>query len=145
MNSESITVRDCGRELVFPIEIYTFIREFVTSRAFLDATTESPSKLTFSVNREPCYDDFLLVPGDILEFQTTCEKALISPREVIKKLRRLVGFTLLRHGGNHDIWRTDDGRKVPFPRHSRDLKIGTLKSIIREAGLNLSIEEFISK
>jgi predicted RNA binding protein YcfA (HicA-like mRNA interferase family) len=145
MNSDSITIRHCGHERAFPVEIYTTIREFVTSRVFLDATTESPNNLTYFVNGEPVYDDYLLVSGDILEFETACEKALLPPREVIKKLRRLVGLTFVRHGAAHDIWTTTDGRTIPFPRHARDLAPGTLKSIIKEAGLDLSIDEFISK
>lgn len=145
MISETVTVRDCGRDIVLPIVFYNTIREFVTSRAFFEATTESPNRMAFWVNGEAVNDDCLLVPGDVLEFQTTCEKALITPRELIKKLQRLVGLSYQRHGGNHDIWKTADGRTVPIPRHARDLAIGTLKKILKEAGLDLSIREFISQ
>lgn len=145
MSVESIIIRNCGRDYSFSIELYTTVRELVTSRAFLDATTESPNRLTFFVNGEPVYDDCLLVPGDVVEFQTTCEKALISPREAIKRLQKLVGLTLHHHGGSHDKWKTADGRIVIFPRHSRDIPIGTLKNIIKQAGLDLSISEFVSQ
>jgi predicted RNA binding protein YcfA (HicA-like mRNA interferase family) len=63
--------------------------------------------------------------------------------EIVRKLRRL-GWAFDRHAaGSHEIWRhTETGRKVVVPHHSRDMAEGTLRAIIREAGL--SLEEFLN-
>jgi predicted RNA binding protein YcfA (HicA-like mRNA interferase family) len=63
--------------------------------------------------------------------------------EIVRKLRRL-GWAFDRHAaGSHEIWRqTETGRKVVIPRHSRDMAEGTLRAIIREAGIGL--EEFLN-
>jgi predicted RNA binding protein YcfA (HicA-like mRNA interferase family) len=92
------------------------------------------------------------VRGDLVEGMTgaclgigaaTGEKAAITPKGAVKKLREMVGLTFDAHGGKHDKWRTATGRRVDFPRHARDLTPGTLKNIIKQAGLDLSIDEFI--
>lgn len=144
MDSETVTVRFCGEEFVLPIQPYDTVRDLVTSRQFLDVTTESPNRLTFFVNGQPAADDLLLVHGDSIRLETTCEKAAITPRDAIKKLRKMVGLTFDTHGGDHDKWRTAAGKLVVFPRHARDLKPGTLKNIIRQAGLDLSLDEFMT-
>jgi len=63
-------------------------------------------------------------------------------REVAQKLRAL-GFAFDRHGaGSHELWRQEKtGRKVTLPHHARDLAEGTLRAILREAGID--VEEFL--
>ena len=58
-------------------------------------------------------------------------------REVAHKLRAL-GFAFDRHGpGSHEVWRhTPSGRKVTLPHHSLDMAEGTLRAILREAGIH---------
>ncbi|MDC0065598.1 type II toxin-antitoxin system HicA family toxin [Verrucomicrobia bacterium] len=67
----------------------------------------------------------------------------MSSREIIKKLQKLVGLKKItaRHG-RHPSYHTEDKRLVLIPDHSRDIKNGTLKSIINQAGLNLSPRQF---
>lgn len=144
MYSEHVTIRFCGKIFTIPIEPYSTIREVVCSRAFLDVTTVSPNELKFFVNGQPVRADLLLVDGDRISAQTTGEKAAITPRDAIKKLQKMVGLAFASHGGNHDKWRTKDGRLVVFPRHARDLATGTLKSIIKKAGLDMSLDEFMT-
>jgi predicted RNA binding protein YcfA (HicA-like mRNA interferase family) len=64
----------------------------------------------------------------------------ISGRECVKALEK-AGFQVARQRGSHIILRRDDpfGR-VSVPNHS-ELDKGTLKSIIREAGL--TTDEFL--
>ena len=136
--SNTVTVRIkalFGEEWTLPIEPYITLREFVTSVEFLRVTTLNPNKYEYYVNNERAEDDLLLLPGDIVELIGGGEKAQLTPRDAINKIKKLKGLTLHRHGGNHDIWRTDDGRTVPFPRHARDLSTGTLRSILKEAGI----------
>jgi predicted RNA binding protein YcfA (HicA-like mRNA interferase family) len=63
-------------------------------------------------------------------------------REVAHKLRAL-GFAFDRPGpGSHEVWRHQEtGRKVTLPHHARDLAVGTLRAVLREAGIE--IEEFL--
>jgi predicted RNA binding protein YcfA (HicA-like mRNA interferase family) len=60
-------------------------------------------------------------------------------REVARKLRTF-GFAFDRHGpGSHEIWRQEaTGRKVTIPHHARDMAEGTLRAILREAGIDVS-------
>lgn len=66
-----------------------------------------------------------------------------SYREVTRKLRAL-GFAFDRTAaGSHEIWRSDvTGRRTTIPHHARDIPEGTLRAIVREAGV--SVEEFLA-
>lgn len=65
---------------------------------------------------------------------------LISGRKCIKTLERL-GFQVLRQRGSHVIMRRDfPFAEVVVPNHN-ELDRGTLRSIIRKAGL--SVGEFV--
>jgi predicted RNA binding protein YcfA (HicA-like mRNA interferase family) len=63
-------------------------------------------------------------------------------REVARRLR-VSGFAFDRHGpGSHEIWRhTVTGRRVTLPHHAREMAEGTLRAILREAGIR--VEEFL--
>jgi predicted RNA binding protein YcfA (HicA-like mRNA interferase family) len=59
-----------------------------------------------------------------------------SYREVTRRLRSF-GFQFDRQGpGGHEVWRhSETGRKVTIPHHSGDMAEGTLRAILREAGI----------
>lgn len=59
---------------------------------------------------------------------------------LIRALER-VGFYIHRTSGSHYILKKE-GLRVTVPYHGKDLKPGTLKSIIEQAGL--TVEEFLS-
>lgn len=65
-------------------------------------------------------------------------------REVIRRLRA-AGFIFDRQAkGSHEIWyNPKTKRRTTVPHHSGTLPRGTLKAIIREAGL--TIEEFLGR
>ncbi len=66
----------------------------------------------------------------------------LKPIEAICKLRK-AGFVFDRHAkGSHEIWYNPNTcRRTVIPNHpGRDIPKGTLRAIIREAGLDL--EEF---
>ena len=64
----------------------------------------------------------------------------ISHRKLSKKLKN-EGCEFVRQGkGSHEIWRGPNGH-FSLPRHPRDLKRGTVRSILREAGLPFSLSE----
>lgn len=70
----------------------------------------------------------------------------ISPlpyRDVIKKLRKL-GFSFRRStGGSHEIWWNETTRKTCVVPHHKEIKSGTLRSILRQAGVE--DKEFLAK
>jgi predicted RNA binding protein YcfA (HicA-like mRNA interferase family) len=59
-------------------------------------------------------------------------------RDVARKLRSF-GYIFDRPGpGSHEIWRqAQTGRKVTLPHHPGDMKEGTLRAILREAGIDV--------
>ena len=63
-------------------------------------------------------------------------------REVARRLRTF-GFLFDRQGpGSHEVWRHSvTGRKVTLPHHARDMAEGTLRAILREAGID--VESFL--
>jgi predicted RNA binding protein YcfA (HicA-like mRNA interferase family) len=68
----------------------------------------------------------------------------VNARRVIRALER-AGFVVDRVVGSHYVLasRNDPGRAVTVPFHgSRDLKPGTLRSIIRQSGL--TVAEFVA-
>ena len=67
----------------------------------------------------------------------------LTYREVIQRLRT-AGFEFDRQAkGSHEIWyNPKTRRRTTVPHHAGTLPLGTLRAIIREAGL--SIEEFLS-
>ena len=64
----------------------------------------------------------------------------LKPREVISKLKKL-GFTVDHVSGSHYImFNARTKTRIPIPYHAKDLKTGTLRSIIKQT--ELSVEEF---
>ena len=45
-------------------------------------------------------------------------------------------ITLVEHGKRHDIYYSPiTGKQFPVPRHAKEVAVGTLKSIKKDAGL----------
>jgi len=65
--------------------------------------------------------------------------------ELQKKLKELANCIFVRQGkGGHEIWKGPDGKNFPVPRHSGELNNkGVLKSILKQAGLNMSVSKFL--
>ncbi len=62
---------------------------------------------------------------------------VLTAKEVTRTLRRN-GFSLIGQSGSHQKWRHANGRQVIVPVHgSKNLPIGTLKSIIDGSGLDV--------
>jgi len=65
----------------------------------------------------------------------------LKPKEVISALER-AGFLVKRQTGSHAIlYKPDIRRPISIPIHPKDLPIGTLRAIIRQA--NLTVDEFL--
>lgn len=65
--------------------------------------------------------------------------ANISARECVNALQRL-GFVIKRQSGSHIIM-AKDGKRVTVPDHN-PIKVGTLRSILSQAGL--TVDEFLA-
>lgn len=62
----------------------------------------------------------------------------ISYREVIKKARK-AGFVFRRNtGGSHEIWWNEQTKKTCVIPHHREIKSGTIKSILAQMGISES-------
>ena len=60
---------------------------------------------------------------------------VMKPKEVIAALEK-AGFELRRQTGSHAImYKPGIRRSISIPQHPKDLPKGTLRAIIREAGL----------
>lgn len=67
----------------------------------------------------------------------------LTARDVIRALAR-AGFAVSRTSGSHCrlIHNADPARKLTVPVHSGDLKRGTLRGIIAQAGM--TVAEFVA-
>ena len=65
-------------------------------------------------------------------------------RVIIRKLKKF-GFTFYRQAaGSHEIWyNKSTNRYTTIPNHSGDMPEGTLKAILKQAGI--SADDFINK
>lgn len=57
----------------------------------------------------------------------------VKPRQMIKVLERS-GFSFIRQKGSHRLYRKGELR-VTVPYHTKDLKPGTLRSILKQSDL----------
>jgi mRNA interferase HicA len=60
---------------------------------------------------------------------------------VIKALEKL-GYEVVRTSGSHHRLKHPERSALSIPVHNRDMKPGTLRAVVRQAGL--TVEEFIS-
>jgi predicted RNA binding protein YcfA (HicA-like mRNA interferase family) len=62
--------------------------------------------------------------------------------EIVRKLR-VLGFQFDRQArGSHELWRhAVSGRKTTVPQHRREMPEGTLRSILRQAGIE--VDDFL--
>ena len=66
---------------------------------------------------------------------------VLKPKEVVAALGR-AGFEVKRRTGSHVImYKSGFRRPISIPQHPGDLPKGTIRAIIREAGL--TVEEFM--
>ena len=69
------------------------------------------------------------------------ELPVLKPRQVVVALEK-AGFQVKRQTGSHVImYKSDIHHPISIPQHPGDLPKGTLRAIIRQAGL--TVEEFL--
>lgn len=70
-------------------------------------------------------------------------RPLLPPRQLVAKLKAVAGLQFVRHGAGHDIYRSSSGASIAIPRHPRDLGEGLVRKILKRAGLDMSLREFL--
>ncbi len=60
-------------------------------------------------------------------------------KEVLQRLQR-VGFIIRRQSGSHVVLRHPDGRQTYVAMHTKDVPMGTFRSILKQA--EMTEEEF---
>ena len=61
---------------------------------------------------------------------------VLTSKQLVKKLKK-IGFVEDRKSGNHLVmYHFKSKRRAVVPMHLKDLKRGTLHSILKEAGIN---------
>jgi predicted RNA binding protein YcfA (HicA-like mRNA interferase family) len=64
-----------------------------------------------------------------------------SPDDVIRVAKRL-GFSFDRQKGSHAVYiRSADGLRIVIPMHRKELKTGTLRSLVSD--MKISVERYI--
>ncbi len=65
-------------------------------------------------------------------------------QDIVRRLK-VFGFSFLRQAaGSHEIWHNKStGRYTTIPNHTGDMPQGTLRAILKQAGI--SVEDFIDK
>lgn len=61
---------------------------------------------------------------------------VLSDSEIIKLIEK-EGFVFIRQKGSHKIFRKD-GKNIIVPCHNKELKIGLIVKILKDAGVDLS-------
>lgn len=95
--------------------------------------SRSVSRVNYTVSRNSPLYSRLRATGLFLRY-----------RDVTERLRDKAGCVFIRQNGGHAIWRSPTGQVFPVPCHPGDLARGTLRKIITQAGLDVSLSEFAS-
>jgi len=72
------------------------------------------------------------------------EYLYISYRDLKDKLDAIIGLSFKRDGkGSHEVYTTHRGNSVTLYHTSRDVPKGTLSSILKQAGVDMNVHEFL--
>lgn len=86
---------------------------------------------------------YLVHSGSPLSERAGLAGRFLRYRELAIRLKES-GCSFERQGkGSHEIWRNQSGDTFSVPRHPGDLKRGTLSGILKQAGLQMGVEEFL--
>lgn len=60
----------------------------------------------------------------------------MKTQELLKLLKKNK-CRIIRNGSRHDVWYSEiTDRQFTVPRHKAEIPVGTLKNILRDAGIN---------
>jgi predicted RNA binding protein YcfA (HicA-like mRNA interferase family) len=61
--------------------------------------------------------------------------------EEIRKVLQKIGFQIISQKGSHGKFRNTIGRTVILPMSKKEIPIGTFRSVLRQAGIDLTTFE----
>lgn len=77
-----------------------------------------------------------LIDKSIYTFYDKLQEDKIMKTSELLKILKKNGCCFIRHGKRHDIWFSPTTNKqFPVPRHKDEMKAGTAKSILDDAGI----------
>lgn len=90
------------------------------------------------------FTNYLVSRHSSLFRRTSFDARPLSMSKVKKRLKDLVGLELKRQGkGSHEVWMTESGQTVMLYNRSGDVPKGTLSSILKQAGVSMSVHDFL--
>lgn len=96
------------------------------------------------ITRINSYTNYVVRKGSTLAGRVDLKGRQIGYGEVKDKLAEMVGLRFKRQGsGSHEIYETADGNSVTLYHTNGDIPKGTLNSILKQAGVNMSVHDFI--
>jgi len=98
----------------------------------------------YGITRINSYTNYVINRGSPLLNRLPIERRCVSYRDLKKRIEGMVGLHLKRQGkGSHEIYVTDAGNSVTIPRTTGDISKGTLGSILKQAGITMSVYDFL--
>ena len=96
------------------------------------------------VSRINSYTNYLIRADSPLLERSDLHGRYIGYKQLKKRLKEEVGLRLKRQGkGSHEIYETGDGKTVTLYFKNGDVPKGTLNSILKQAGVDMSIHDFL--
>ncbi|PIX41956.1 MAG: hypothetical protein COZ56_10550 [Armatimonadetes bacterium CG_4_8_14_3_um_filter_58_9] len=90
--------------------------------------------------------NYIIHRNSPLAQRTRLSQRFLRYRDLEKRLRTLAGCKPLRQGrGSHELWVAPNGHSFPVPRHSRELGTDLVAKLIKQAGLKLSVSQFLNE
>lgn len=96
------------------------------------------------ITRINSYTNYIVRKGSSLADRVDLHGRRMGYGELKDKLAEMVGLRLKRQGnGSHEIYETADGNSVTLYHTNGDIPKGTLNSILKQAGVDMSVHDFI--
>jgi predicted RNA binding protein YcfA (HicA-like mRNA interferase family) len=96
------------------------------------------------ITRINSHTNYVINRGSPLVNRVPMDRRCISYRKLKKRLDGIVGLRLKRQGnGSHEIYVTESGNTVTIPHTTGDIAKGTLGSILKQAGIGMTVYDFL--
>ena len=94
--------------------------------------------------RRGCPVSYVLPKGSPLAARTGLQGRFLRYREVESRLRKLKCHPTGQQSGSHVKWEGPSGHRFEVPQHPGDLGRGLLARIVKQAGLGMSLSQFVA-
>lgn len=101
------------------------------------------SLLDYPHNKKNGRLNFLISKDSGLLHRMDLNGRFLSSEEFVKRMKKYCRLEFKRQGkGSHEIWVSPSGNQITIPKH-KALKIGTLGNMLKSAGLDISVHDFL--